>query len=99
MNYWYIREGAEHEVTQEYQHPSRGWSVFVMYSDYEEAVAEVSAARQAEQNAFRNRDSAIAENEKLRAALTDISKDNFLYRSTQIAINALATVDGEVNER
>lgn len=95
MNYWYIREGAEHEVTQEYQHPSRGWSVFVMYSDYEEAVAEVIAARQAEQNAFRNRDSAIAENEKLRTALTDISKDNFLYRSTQIAIKALATVDGE----
>jgi hypothetical protein len=27
--------------------------------------------------------------ERLRAALTEISKDNFLYRSTQIAIQAL----------
>lgn len=75
--------------------PHEGMHPFVSKVDYDDAVSEVQSARQAEANAFRNRDSAIAENEKLRAALREISRDNFLYRSTQIAIKALKLPQSE----
>lgn len=61
---------------------------FVLYDvakdDYESAEAEIFASR-SECGILHTR---IAQ---LEAALTAISKDNFLYKSTQIAIKALGS--------
>ncbi len=46
LTYWYIREGCQHEINDRHEPPSRGWTVFVLASEYDrlqEALQKIAA--------------------------------------------------------